>query len=318
MYGLFASTFTLEYRSVEYVPKLDKGAMTRLIDATESYVPEEPVEMLKFVKSIEDVESILSRYISNLEQFILWRSKPRPKRYSRKTIIVDDVFYYVPYHFDSKKYGVYFRLRELWDDFVKFMSYASYILRDPRLLRSIAEDSDTLTLKLNRVRKNSLVLVNSLFVEYIVFHYAHSVAHHVFEDMALILEGMKKGKYSLLRTLEEENFCHYVAFTTLEKYIPGVLIRSKKAERLISIFYPLIPEFRWEKVESINFATTKLLYAYYGMYKNDYRRPYISSKTRRQFEGLFRVLWKFHYTYEEELTIMKSRPFIQRLFLTTY
>ena len=308
----------IEHGDVEYSPKLSKENLDFLIEKTSEYVHEEHPEVKNIVRNIEDVEDVLSRYILNPEYFKAWSNRPRPKRYSKKTIVVDDVFYYVPYHYDPINYGMYFRLDRIWRDFLGFVNYTIDMLNIPRLLRIVSDESESHILKLNRVRKNIKVLVNSLFVEYIIFHYAHSVAHHVFEDIALIFENFGKGKYSMLSALNEENFCHYIAFTTLERYIPGVLVRSKKAERLIRIFYPLVPEFKWELVETINFATTKLLYAYYSVHSDNYRRPFISSKVRKRFELPFRVLWKYHYTYEEEIPTMKSKPFILRLFLTRY
>ena len=303
---------------VEYTPRISSSFLKELINFARDNEACESPEIDKCIRTVDEAHRILSRHIFDIEYFGEWVGRPRPKRYSRKSIIVDKHMLYVPYHFDASNYGIFFRVRNLWEDFRRFVNFVYSLLSVPRMLRIVAEESEAYMFKLRRLRRNPRSLVCSVFVEYIVFHYAHAVAHHVFEDMALIFEKMGRGKYSLVKSADEEMFCHYIAFTTLEKYMPGVLARSKKAERLISIFYPLIPEFRWDFVESINFATTKLLYVYYVVLEGDDIKPGVSLEIKDRLGFLFRILWKFHYTYEEDIVEFGSRPLVQRIYLTTY
>ena len=137
----------------------------------------------------------------------------------------------------------------------------------------------------------------------------------MFEDIGFIFEKVRKGKYSLLKSSDEEAYCYYIAFNVLGRYMLGVLQRSKKAERLINIFFPLLQGFSWDSVVSINFATTKILYIYYVV-SNRTPTPSVSRPIYERFNIIFSVLWKLHYTYEEDIAPFSKKPIIQRIFLT--
>ncbi|MEX0569301.1 MAG: hypothetical protein Q6363_009150 [Candidatus Njordarchaeota archaeon] len=299
-------------------PRIEIDQLESLISFSED-MPLHPEDaILENIRSLDLVKDALFHFVNEKEYFVYWVEKNRPKRYSKKTLVVDDIFLYIPYHFKKEDYGIYFRIEKLWNDFALFSSYAYRILQIGRMIRILAEESEAYMDRLRKIRRNVPVLINSLFVEYLVFHYAHSIAHHVFEDMATIFEYAKKGKYSLISSIEEENFCYYIAFSTLERYIPGVLLRSKKAERLVNILYPIVPKFRWDFVESINFATTKLLYVYYKVYESEEKCPVVYDKVKSKYGTLFWILWRMHYTYEEDIVEREIVPIIQRLFLTFY
>ena len=194
------------------------------MDFARDWRPQEHLELSKNIRTLESVEGALSPHIKDLEYFNEWIRRQRPKRYSKKSLVVDEHLIYVPYHYDANGCGIYFRIGNLWRDFHIFINLAYSAFENSRILWVLADESDTQALKLRRLYKNPKSLVCSLFIEYIVFHYAHGIAHHVFEDVAFLLETMKKGKYSLVKSDEEEEYCRYVAFSTLEKYMPGVLL----------------------------------------------------------------------------------------------
>ncbi len=303
---------------VLYSPRLPRRALEEL-ESMLSPLDRSPHPAIEeTLRTLEESYDLLSRHLVDLDCFRGVDSARRPKRYSGKTLVVDKHAIYVPYHYDHQNYGIYFRIKRVWEDFAGFAGWAYRALHIPRALRILAEESDAQIARLLRLRRDPHLLVRSLFVEYIVFHYAHMVSHHVFEDIGLIFERMGKGRYSLVKSLEEENFCSYVAFTTLERYIPGVLARSRKAERLVGVFHPLIHSLRLENIESMNFATTKLLYIYYDVARNPWMMPRVDSRTMNRIGLIFWALWKLHYTYEEDLVDFKNRPLIYRLYLTTY
>lgn len=300
---------------VEYVPRLSRRSLDELIGYAEDWTCGDTRIFDELLRSVGDVERVLSRHIKEPDYLKKWVNIKRPKRYNRKSIVVDDALFYIPYHYSIDDFGVYFRIERLWNDFKCFLNFMYCALENPRVLRIIAEESDTLALKLRRLYKRPHSLVCSLFVEYIVFHYAHGIVHHVFEDVSRLLEMLGKGKYCVVGAREEEEYALYVAFSTLEKYMPGVLSRSKKAERLIDIFYPLIPDFEWRLVESINYATTKLLYVYYIHHKESLFRPVISASIREGINTIFWLVWKHHYTYEDDVIVLRGKPIMQRIYL---
>lgn len=302
-----------QYRQdIEYKPELDDTILGELVDRMRSVEPlKGEIEL-----NVEEIVKKITHHLLNLEDFVVHLKRKKPKRYSSKTIIVDDLAFYVPYHYDLNRYGIYFRLPQIILDFRSFYREVATLLEDSRFARILSDDSEANLLKLNKARKDKNLLRNSLFVEYLVYNYARLMAHHIFEDISLILEFMGKGKYSVVDAREEDSYCEYVAYTTLERYMPGVLQRSKKAERLISIFYPIAEGFKWDKVVSLNFATTKLLYAHNLIRQRP--RPYISGKIRLKMEVLFRALWKLHYTFEAEIHALKGKPIIQRILITTF
>ncbi len=299
-----------------YKPKISDRKLEELVNFASGWEPREYPELSKNIRTLKSVEKALLPHIRDVDYFVNWIGRKKPKRYSRKSIIVDEYLIYVPYHYSIDDCGIYFRVGELWRDFQVFAGFVYNALENSRILWILADESDVQALKLRRLYKAPASLICSLFIEYIVFHYAHGVAHHVFEDLAYVLEAMGRGKYSLIMARDEEEYCRYVAFTTLEKYMPGVLARSRKAERLISIFYPMIPEFEWRRVESMNFATTKLLYVYYGTYKSDGIQPKISGRINEGINLMFKLLWKNHYTFEEDAIELKTKPLVQRIYLT--
>jgi len=300
---------------VEYRPEISERIYGEFIDFFKEHEGLRNREIENMVRDSEQLTKRFSHHVINLDAFLDWKERKKPKRYSNKTIIVDRLAFYVPYHFDPENYGIYFRVEQVLSDFVEIASVFHEVLQVPRYLRVLGEESEALASRLLRLRRNLQSFVNSLFIEFIVFFYAHLVAHHVFEDIGLIFEKVRKGKYSLLKSSDEEAYCYYVAFNVLRRYMLGVLQRSKKAERLINIFFPLLQGFSWDSVVSINFATTKILYIYY-VASNRTPTPSVSRSTYERFNIIFSALWKLHYTYEEDIAPFSKKPIIQRIFLT--
>jgi len=300
---------------IEYRPELSERIFGDLVDFFREHAGFRNEEIGKLISDSESLARRYSHFIINLDIFQDFKRRKIPKKYSGKVIIVDRLAFYVPYHYDPENYGIYFRVSEVLKDFIEIASIFYEIVQVPRFIRALGDESEALASRLLRLRRNIRSFVNSLFVEFIVFFYAHLIAHHVFEDLGYILEQMRKGRYSPLKSKEEEAFCYYIAFNALSRYMLGVLQRSKKAERLINIFFPILQNFSWDSIISINFATTKILYIYY-VANNRIEPPIVKKSLYERFSILFNVLWKFHYTYEEDIGPPNVRPIIQRIFLT--
>lgn len=312
---------SMQHDLIEYRPDVPEDVLHELSDFFREHkgLINEDIKGL-----ISDTDSVIKKYpyyVVNLKEFFIWANKKPPVRYSSKTIIVDRLAFYVPYHFDRENHGVYFRVPKLSEDFVEFASILREVLNVSRFIRALSKGSEALASRLLSIRKNVRSLVNSLFIEFIVFLYAHSVAHRVFEDISYSLECVHRTKrlfsklrYSILESKDEENFCYYAAFSALRRYVPGVLQRSKKAERLSNIFLPLVSGFSWSSVIGINFASTVILYVYYVL-DNKIPRAGVRKDVFNRFNILFNVFWKLHYTYEEDLGPPDVKPITQRIFL---
>ncbi|MCR8453936.1 MAG: hypothetical protein NDP13_03005 [Crenarchaeota archaeon] len=307
---------------IEYRPDIPEEVLHELADFFREHKGFVNEDIKRFISDTDSFMRKGSYFIVNLKEFSAWASKEPPARYSSKTIIVDRLTFYVPYHFDNENHGIYFRAMKLLEDFVEIASIFQEVLKTTKFIRALSGGSEALTLRLLGIRKNLKSLVNSLFIEFIVFLYAHSVAHRILEDISYSIECICKAgrflykmKYSILNSKDEEGLCYYAAFNALRRYMPGVLKRSKKAERLSNIFFPIISEFSWGSIVSINFASTAILYVYYVLNK---RIP--SASVRKdiydRLSMLFNIFWKLYYTYEEDIGPPNVKPITQRVFLT--
>ena len=109
-------------------------------------------------------------------------------------IIVDPLALYLPYHYyNGSRWGIYFRVKRMLSDFTKFFAALS---------RAVPAD----------------VSVSEAWRVYTMTVFWHELAHHVIEDIASALEGVKPASrsYPLLPRVVEERFCEYVAFNAAE------------------------------------------------------------------------------------------------------
>ena len=291
------------------------------------------VEQLDRIKSqafADEIEKIFRENLrkigfaavyKDLSQFETFKSinSLAGKRNYGKTIIVDEFSFYVPYHIDAVNFGIYFRIERIKRDFRNFANYTYYALRNG-YLSFLKDEYPSRWIRLRGLINQPEAFIVSLFISYIAFHYFHALNHHIIEDISTYLECIKKGKYSPLRSIEEEKFAIWAAFRALESYkVPEVLYQSKKAERLFNLFSHILPAVEPEKIVDVTFAMPTLLYVFYNYHRENIFVPEVTRKASYILSIIWPVMKHLHYTFEiEPIRIMGEHEIFSRLFITQF
>jgi len=240
------------------------------------------------------------------------------KRYSR-TIIVDPLVFYVPYHLDISNYGIYFRVEKIKDDFKKFLNFVYHAIKGNHLA-FLRNEHPSRWSKLKRLPDSLDEFIVSFFIAYVAYLYFHALTHHIIEDISTYLEIIGRGKYSPIKSIEEERFAEWTAFKALESYkVPEVLYQSKKAERLLNIFSFMLPSVEPEKLVDVTFAMPVLLYVYFERDKNEVYLPSVSKDVSRKLSVIWKPFKDAHFTLEEDpVRIGKDMEIFNRIYLTKF
>lgn len=238
------------------------------------------------------------------------------KKYG-KSIIVDKLTFYVPYHVDMENYGIYFRINNLESDFRKFAHFVYYGLSSDGFL-FFRDDYPSRWLHFKSLRNKLEAFIVSLFIGYISFHYFHALAHHIIEDISLYLEFIGKERYSPVSSMEEEKFANWAAFQALESYkVPEVLYQSKKAERLLNTFSFMLPPVNREDLVDIIFAIPTLIYVHLAKSNKSFFVPEITSGVYKRFSIIWDCMKYLHFTLENDpVKLRVEKEIFERVYLT--
>lgn len=269
---------------------------------------EESKQRLGFAAVYKDLE--IFNHFANIETLA---SK---KKYG-KTIIVDKLTFYVPYHIDLENYGIYFRINRIEKDFKKFAHFVHYGLINNQFLFFRDEYPSRWHHFKSLVKKPEAFIV-SLFIAYISFHYFHALTHHVVEDISSYLELIGKGKYSPISSLEEEKFANWAAFQALESYkVPEVLYQSKKAERLLNTFSYMLPPVDREDLVDVIFVMPPLIYVHLLKSSTYSFEPELTRSIFKKFSIIWSCMKYQHFTLENDpVKLIVEKEIFERIYLT--
>lgn len=303
----------------KYVPKLleKRGVIEKLIrihedsyDESLELVFDEAPKKMGFAAAYRDMP-FLAEYAST-------DTVAGKKKYG-KTIIVDKLVFYVPYHLKPRDYGIYFRANRIEKDFKKFAHFV-YIALKNKELAFLKEEFPARWVHFRTLIDRPREFIVSLFIGYISHVYFHALTHHIIEDISTYLELIRKGKYSPVRSINEEKFAEWVAFKALESYrVPEVLYQSKKVERLINIFSYMLPPANPDRIVDITFAMSSLLYVHFRSFESVIYAPEVTHDIARYFSIIWEVMKSHHFTLEiEPLILPYDNEIFTRIFLTKY
>ena len=279
---------------------------------------------------VEELEVIFEELSKKLGFAAAYRDLPIFKNYAEvdslaskkkygKTIIVDRFSFYVPYHVDPVNFGIYFRAKRIENDFRKFAHFVYYLLKNRELL-FLRDEYPSRWVHFRSLVNRPKEFIVSLFVAYISHLYFHALTHHIIEDISMYLELIKKGKYSPVRSIDEEKFAEWVAFKTMESYkVPEVLYQSRKAERLINMFSYMLPPADPEKIVDVTFAIPTLLYVHFNSHEATIFSPEVTKEVSQCFSIIWEVMKHLHFTLETDpLELPEGYTVFTRIFLTRY
>ncbi len=256
------------------------------------------------------------RDLSIFDKFTDFISIAGKKKYGR-SIIVDKLAFYVPYHVDIENYGIYFRIKNIETDFRKFAHFVYFGLvnNDFSFFR---DDFPSRWIRFKSLKDNPKAFVVSLFIAYISFHYFHSLTHHIIEDISSYLEIIGKGKYSPISSLDEEKFANWAAFQALESYkVPEVLYQSKKAERLLNTFSFMLPPVNRDDLIDIIFAMPPLMYIHLLKSSGNFYNPEVTESIYRRFSIIWNCMKYQHFTLENDpVKLVSEKEIFDRVYLT--
>jgi len=128
------------------------------------------------------------------------RSPPWREPSKAPGVIVDPLAYYVPYHVNPKGWGIYLREYKIKQDFMSFINkYWLFIVEPIRsVLSMLYFYSDIITF---------------VYYTYLSVILIHELQHHIIEDTSTL----SHANYPLLIKKDEESFCEYYAFWSVDK-----------------------------------------------------------------------------------------------------
>ena len=264
----------------------------------------------------EKLTTLYLRNVSNIQKYSGVYSI-NTRKYG-KVIIVDPYTFYIPYHINARLYGIYFRARNILEAFMNFASLSYKAIKEDRMgfLKRRYPDR---WMEVKQLVNDVDAFITSFFIVFVVFIYFHALSHHIIEDVSTYLEVIGKGKYSPFKRTEEESFCSWVSFTTLEGYkIPEILYQSKKVERLLRMFHPILPRIPREDIIDVTYFAIPLLYAFFTQRETSYPKPLISKNVSRFLSVIWEPMRLLHFTYEVEPVKINDVEIFERLFVTTY
>ncbi len=310
------SQLILPVGEYELTPWLPESFLSFIIDA-DTEPKKKEMEKVILPETIDLESRIL--YLRNLKDLKTFARVKRVdvKKYG-KSIIVDPYTFYYPYHLDLRSYGIYFRAKNIIEDFLEFAAL-SYLAIDKDKLAFLGKKFPDRWLMLRQLLRNLNAFIASFFVVFAVFSYFHALTHHIIEDISTYLEGIKKAKYSPIKRDEEEEFCVWVSFRALESYkIPEILYQSKKVERILRMFYPILPKVPREDIIDVTQFAIPLLYCFFVYRNSVLPKPRISRKVSKLFSVIWEPMRVLHFTYEHEPVKINDIEIFERLFVTTY
>jgi hypothetical protein len=159
----------------------------------------------------------------------------------KERIIIDPLAFYVPYHFNTGLWGIYFRINEINKDFNNFIPKVG-----------------------SKIQLLGRQLGCLCFAPYIRIIFLHELCHHVLEDIATISEQYSRTKcYPFLTRNEEEGLCEYIAFTRQIKSVFPLIIPSRvlrNAFPSFSISFSSLGILDRETINAINLIVVSELY----------------------------------------------------------
>lgn len=221
------------------------------------------------------IEKASHEEFENIRETVLKASEPLVKdddfREIRDKAIEDPLAFYAPYHYVGDKYGIYFRIYRMIDDFKDFISkYYKFINKE-------------------------LPGINfwDIWEVYFATIFWHEMTHHIVEDIATVMEWKNLGKYPLLSRKAEERFCEFVAFARIRLVLPlYVSCRS-----LIDEIRKRRSQIMVKSIRSRQIKTVILSCLYYHWNRDDPNsiyRPIIEPEIPQIINGLWNAFWYAH------------------------
>lgn len=185
-----------------------------------------------------------------------------------ESIIIDPLAYYVPYHFNLKLWGIYFRVKEINKDFNNFVNRILY--------------------KFKSFQKQFRFLC---FLPYIRVIYFHELAHHTIEDVGTMFKYHSTKNYPFLTRTEEEGLCEYMAFKTqLHAMRPFYIPTS-----LYGIKFNIIPKIHPSPIlKKFNEFILSELYYHWNRQNNPVYKPKIYRNVGGKVGPLWYSFWQSH------------------------
>jgi len=206
-----------------------------------------------------------------------------------ENIIVDPLAYYVPYHVNPEKYGIYYRINNIETDLKEY-------------LRNCCN-----------INTPSYELMQNAFKVYWATLYTHELCHHVIEDDASIREKFDNKTYSMLKRKHEEGFCEYIAFTTVEK-IGSKLVGNDEPSLILGNKGDLFPELNFETQDNIFFFLQNKLYYHWIKNKNSIYEPQVYPEVPETLTPSWKALWNHHL--DRKILTKNPEEIYNRIYIT--